>query len=197
MDVPVAEWLDSSAVGIAQLVAYVAASPFSAVKSSDVLFPNDFGENLFLYIVGLYLKPKVNSIICFDAQHWSECTSRAWHTGGVSTKWCGLHKVGANNRTPSWTVASISPFWTSTTLTACHHFWTVAIHVHVVILQRLAVVAACLQCFNSVSVANRHLWYVRYKQQRNRTLHCFISPCISLVTAFFSVVRGYRHVEIA
>jgi len=45
--IPMAERLDSSPVGIAQLVAHEAASPFLAVRGSDVLFLNDFGEDLF------------------------------------------------------------------------------------------------------------------------------------------------------
>jgi len=38
--------LDSSALGIAQLVAQKRASAFSDVISGDALFPNDFGEDL-------------------------------------------------------------------------------------------------------------------------------------------------------
>jgi len=38
--------MDSSAVVIAQLVAHEQASSSSAVKGSDALFPNDFGEEL-------------------------------------------------------------------------------------------------------------------------------------------------------
>ena len=46
--VPTAEWLDSSVVGIAQLVAHKAGKCILCHEGGDVLFANDFGEDLFI-----------------------------------------------------------------------------------------------------------------------------------------------------
>jgi len=40
-------------VGIVQLVAHKVASAFSAVNGGQMLFPNDFGEDLFSIAIGI------------------------------------------------------------------------------------------------------------------------------------------------
>jgi len=44
-----------SAVDIAQL-AHTMTSAFSAVRDSDALFPNDFGEDLLLFLIFIILE---------------------------------------------------------------------------------------------------------------------------------------------
>jgi len=43
--------LDSSAVGIAQLVAHAAGRCIVCREGCDMLFPNDFGEDFFLLLL--------------------------------------------------------------------------------------------------------------------------------------------------
>ena len=45
--VSIAEWLDSSAVGIAQIVADEVGESIFCCEGSDALFPNDFGEGVY------------------------------------------------------------------------------------------------------------------------------------------------------
>jgi len=47
--IPVAECLDLSAVSIAQLVAHEVDECILCCKGGDMLFPNDFGEDLFMF----------------------------------------------------------------------------------------------------------------------------------------------------